>query len=775
MSEIKEKKTTSKTSQKKSSTKKVVTKKVAQSPAKAKVENPPKQTTQAKKVSKPVAKKTQPVAKEKITATKTTKKPAVKKPESKKPTTKKPENQPKANMVVAEKPVVTAPVEKKKKKLSRNIFLLLLSLILIFTGCFCAQVVNTNAFKTDVFDFTIPTEDGQWVEGTVFKPKTATASNPAPCVVFVPGFQRTKESHYDVALEIARRGMVCFIIDPYNQGNSSASLNTSSSTAEAGAYGAIPVVNYLYDTNNVNYIDRNNISIVGHSAGGNSALTAATYFSNLAGGVFENCKVKSVYVSGYIRNIISVDVETDENGNTVFDEETGLVVLGDDGVDWEGSKVSSLICNLGFGYSIIDEGAWQNINLTGDISRVDSYESLALITAGGVNLELRETGLTPGKVYGQAAEGTMRVGYQETCYHGVQPFDTTATSHIMYFLDMVNENDSGIAIGDQVWMWKQFFQLVIMVGLFMLIFPVCGLLLQTPFFRTIKFEREVYPRTKSVSKWIVFIAAMLIGAVCACFTFVPLADLSKEIFIDATAHKVTTFFPERMNNAIMLWAMVNGLIGFALFFGARGVNKLITKLQGREQSTVGTKMIKSNFNIGFVNFLKTLLCAFLVWCVFYSMVHIADYAFNIDARFTFVAIRETNIRYLLYALMYLPFFFIFYLSNSVRVNLANQTNNSNKNKFLSYFLAVLGNTLGLFALFAIQYLSIAFTGVMHWTTDWLYTNMLWILIPMMFLLPIFQKFFYKRSGNIYLGALITCLIFVTMMMCNSVAHGPFYF
>ncbi|MGN1039974.1 MAG: alpha/beta hydrolase family protein, partial [Candidatus Fimimonas sp.] len=467
-------------------------------------------------------------------------------------------------------------IGKKKRFTQTTAFWLCLALLLTLIGAVFAQMINTNFYQTDLIDFSIPTDDGQWVRGTVFKPKTATSSNPAPAVVFVPGFQRTKESHYDIALEVARRGMVCFIIDPYNQGDSSASLNTSSSSAEGGAYGAIPLVNYLYDTDNVNYINKDQISIIGHSAGGNSALTAAVHFSNEAGGVYENCKIKAVYVSGYIRNIIDVDYVVDDEGNRLFvnpetGEETtdkfgGYLKLGPNGVDWDGCKCANLCVNLGFGYCEFDEGAWQNVNLTGDISRPDSYESLALMTSGGNHLYLRETGIEVGKIYGQPTDGTMRVGYQENTLHGVQPFDIRSTAHILYYLDYLYELDGTIDCNNQIWGWKQFFQLVLMIGVFMFIFPVTQLLLDSSFFQSIKFQREVKPRPKSAKSWIVFAVTLLLGATCACFSFVPLADLSKILFADAAAHKVTWFFAERMNNAIMLWAVVSGAFGLCLCF-----------------------------------------------------------------------------------------------------------------------------------------------------------------------------------------------------------------
>ena len=678
---------------------------------------------------------------------------------------------------------------KPKKRVNWPVLWFLIALATIFIGAVSAQAINENGYHTDISSFTLPTDDGQYIKGTVFKPDTATSSNPAPAVVFCPGFQRTKESHYDIALEIARRGMVCYIIDPYNQGDSSATMNTSASSAEGGAYGVIPLINYLYDTGNINYINRDSIHIVGHSAGGNSTMTAGVYFSNLAGGVFENCKVKSIYISGYIRNIIDVEYTLDEKGNYVKDE-NGIYQF--DEIGWESSKVAALAINVGFGYCKDDEGAWQNINFSGDITRKDSIEAIALATSGGVHKYLRSTGIEDGKVYGQPSDGTMKVGYQEHTLHGVQPFDVKATSHILYYLDYVTMINSPISPNNQIWMWKQFFQLWMVVGLFMLIAPLTVLIVKIPFFKSVVIkpkaetvesegsleatpgvelpDEEVIYRSKPKRprkpiNWIFWAITFSIGALTACFSFVPLADLSKILFADAAAHRVTWMFPARMNNAVMLWAAVNGSVGLLLYF-------ITWFFVGRRD---GEKIKDLGMHIGIIPFLKTVLVAVLVFTGFYFVVHFCEYMFNIDARFTFVAIRVTNKHYLTYMLMYLPFFFIYYFSLSLRINTSSITTNSSKFPWLNYVIAVAMNTLGLFGIFAIQYLSIADHGLMFWTTDWLFTNMLWILIPLMFVLPIIQKKIYKYTNNVWLAALVTCLIFIAISMCNSVAHGYFNF
>ena len=54
----------------------------------------------------------------------------------------------------------------------------------------------------------------------------------------------------------------------------------------------------------------------------------------------------------------------------------------------------------------------------------------------------------------------------------------------------------------------------------------------------------------------------------ACISFIPLSELSKILFAEASERNQTWFFPQRMNNAVMLWALLNGLIGLIIFFGS---------------------------------------------------------------------------------------------------------------------------------------------------------------------------------------------------------------
>ena len=86
--------------------------------------------------------------------------------------------------------------------------------VLIFSSFFASQVQSSFG-KVSVQSIKIPTQNGQWLVADLFKPITATSKNPAPAVIVVPGFQRSKETLSNVSIELSRRGIVVFNIDPY--------------------------------------------------------------------------------------------------------------------------------------------------------------------------------------------------------------------------------------------------------------------------------------------------------------------------------------------------------------------------------------------------------------------------------------------------------------------------------------------------------------------------------------------------------------------------------
>ena len=609
------------------------------------------------------------------------------------------------------------------KPAGKKLFLSAVAVVVL--ASFLAGWIQRSGGRVQVMDIKIPTQSGQWLVADLFKPKSATEEHPAPLVVVVPGFQRTKEALASISVELARRGFVVIAIDPYAQGASSSSLNSNAATNEG--YGMFAVVDYAANTSVLNYVDKSRIGVTGHSAGGNAAIRGASYFGKLAKKTGKPSVLHSVFVSGYILTL------TDN-------------VLKD------------VRSNVGISYALYDEGAYRNEHKNGDMRRAP--EALRLVNSGlGTGVPKIEE-VKIGHDYGDLAQKTLRVVYNERVIHPFQPYDPEATANQIEYFEKVFGVRSGLSSHDQVWYWKDLLGLVALVAAFVAVVPLARLLLQVPFFQPL-----VHPMPQAVGRpqgagKVLFWSLFVLGAVVACVTYIPLAELSQKLFVAASNREPTWFFPQRMNNAVMLWATLNGLVGFLLFFLSY---HFYGKQHGARPERWGAQISRGELG-------RTAALAVILFLFFFSLLFSVYAVFHVDYRFAFMGVRVFQPTLFVLLAMYVPFFFIFFLANSLRVNGAMRLEGDPEWK--SMLVGGFANSLGLLFIVVVQYLTFARTGTVYWTDGWLYINLLFGVVPMMFVLPYFNRYFFRLTGRIYLGPMTTCLIFITILLTNTVCYLP---
>ena len=608
---------------------------------------------------------------------------------------------------------------------SRDFKFIGLCLAVVLISSALSSQIQSAWGKVHVTSIRLPTQNGQWVAADLFRPLTATGKNPAPAVVVVPGFQRSKETQANISLELARRGIVVIAIDPYAQGFSSASLSTRSATEEG--YGMFAVVDYLTDTDNLNYIDKSRIGLTGHSAGGNAAIQAASHFGLEGLQKSRPSKVQAAYISGYILSLkkkVLQDVQS----------------------------------NLGISYGLYDEGAFRNENKNADLRRAP--EAIRFVQSGQRDGDTPVTEVELDHEYGEASLRNLRVVHNEPVLHPFQPYSTIATTHQLEFFNKVFGLQDTLSGKDQIWFWKELTSLCAFIASMVALVPLTRILLtEIPFFHPLLHTvPEAQPRPRGKARWI-FWVLFLTGALFACFSYIPLTELSQKLFVEATGRQQTWFFPQRMNNGVMLWALANGFVGFSLFF-------LGLKLQGKP---IGREALGLDIQRGEI--FRALLLALVVFFSFFGLLFVIYTLFHVDYRFLFLGVRLFQPPLLLLMLVYAPFFFVFFASNSVRANLSLRF--SNTPQWRSLLLAGIGNSLGLLLILLVQYATFAMTGTVRWTEGWLYVNLLFAIVPTMFILPYFHRYFYLMTGRTLVGPLITCLIFIMILLSNTVCYLPF--
>lgn len=685
----------------------------------------------------------------------------------------------------------TAETTKKAFFRKPSFIVMCCALVAIFLFSFAAMCFETSGFSVSVSDFTLTREmtlsynegkihgkqyvigeetdvDGNVNSGsyavTMYVPNTATEENPAPVVFVLPGFTRTKATMAQYCIELSRRGAVVFTLDPGAQGST-----TANSTA--GANGVEYLVQYVYNnSDDFKFCDKNRFGAIGHSAGGGNVITLA---SDMAGDSYQNSIIKAVYNSGYIK--ISA-----------------------------ANKFAKLNCNAAMSYAYYDEGAFRYQT---DTTAVEVISKRFINEVAG-SAETYDT-VEWDKDYGDMTNGTYRVVHRELINHCFEMYDALSIANTIDFFNRSLAMGSGLSNDSQIWFGKEFFNGLSLAAAFTFILALCGVLMNTPFFATLKnggkakaaegagaevaaVQTEVQPLvtpvSNSIAHKVILWSTMILTAIIACLDYIPLANLSIEVFPVSNLASVFTYvFPARMINAILLWALINGAIGLVIFFATTALENLYEYIVFKAKGTTphydwskfeAIKIRGNGWKNVLFNVLKTLLLPVIFFGSFYFLVQLTYWCFHQDFRFMLVSAAPLNARMFVTMLEYAPIIFIFYISNSIRVNCSIGREGWKEWKVM--LVGALANSLGLAFILLINYVCYFVTGTPYygyWGNNnevWLFVNMVFGLVVMMFLLPIFNRIFYKQTGNVWVGAITCCLIFIMMTISASVSYIPLY-
>lgn len=630
--------------------------------------------------------------------------------------------------------------------------------ILILISSLFASLIQNDWRNIEIDTVYFDARDNQTVAYDIFIPKTASVENKAPLIIVIAGFQRSRETQAHVAIELARRGFVVINIDPYSQGDSSSSQGIQGrAIATMEGYGAFDLIDSIYDNENIYpFIDKSRIGVTGHSAGGNAAYQAAVHFGKRSVDNNGISKVHSVYVSGYVLSI--------------------------------NSSISFSKSNMGMDYALYDEGAFRNItNTSAPVGYNKADMRYAIESHVFVNSGLEKQGLPIiddaaeieiGRIYGNPNLKNMRQVFNTETIHAFQPYNQEATrNNISFFEIAMDFRHPSITPTNQVWVTKEILTTVSLIASLAMIIPVSVLIYRIPFFKKSMMTPIINLNKRSKGSILNYIIVFLITATFAALMYLPSAKLSLSLFPEASQSVTTWFFPQRMTNAVAVWAVLSGGFAMLVFIVSRIITLSIQKNQTHTVPSIQSEFDLWGVRIGWTNFGKTVLVALLTVFVYFGLLMLIYWIFHVDYRFIFImAARKLNGKVLIQILMYFPLFFIFYFSNSIRVNAGQMRGKSPE--LVKLLIAGVTNMAGLLVILFIQYLSfintgtIAFTELPDGTTQWLYVNILFTLIPVIFLMPFFNRWFYRISGNTYLGPIIICIIFVIMSLNNSVAYIP---
>lgn len=626
----------------------------------------------------------------------------------------------------------------KNKSVVRRLCIALTLIIISSAG---AALLQSDFGRTEIISFQIPTEGGQWISGTIYKPKNASAQNKVPAVVTCHGYLNNSQMQDLNVIELSRRGMAVVAMDAYYHGKSSpASKPMMTSVAEDGI-GMIPMVEYVSE---LDYVNQEKIGIIGHSMGGMAVWCTLMY-----------------YGAQYAQAIEAAQAEDSDGGTKITDAEAAAADAANKvaaGLSTSFIQFStednfkSIHANVGINYGKYDEGAYEMAKGCGDLSG-GAPEALAAVNSV---LSEKADSVEIGKFYGNAEDKTLRVIYNPPQIHPWQHFSKGSAAFAVQFFEKAFGMNSGLKPDHQIWFIKELFNLAGLIGVLSLIVPMGLLLLEVPVFKSLKGNVpapmiSLNGRHKKLIFWGLWAVSWIVSGVF----FMPVSKLDKVFFPGQTAYEPSDIFPQPSTNFILLWALFNAVVGVLIF----------TAVLRKYRKENGVFPDMSDLKIGMSGFCKTFGLAICVFTGFYLTVFLSEYIFKTDFRFWVLGICTFSSDKLLILLQYIPFYFIYYFMLSVMNNKISRVGGQKES--VNVFLCGLSNVLGIVMINALQYIKLFISGTSLFQEDRLYPMVVIPLIVWLFAAAYIGRKFYRATGKVWLGAMVNCMIILMIGIANT--------
>ncbi|MBD7957385.1 acetylxylan esterase [Microbacterium sp. Sa4CUA7] len=601
--------------------------------------------------------------------------------------------------------------------LKRNPFWLALSLVLMLVSAIVSSAVQTNLGSVAVKDMRWETPSGQRISALLFTPDGATADAPAPAIVVSHGWWNNREMQSANYVELARRGYVVVSIDMYGHGNSSPLRNDQLQLGGTGMYDVVKLVADLP------YVNPDQVGVSGHSNGARAAN-----FS------------------------VALDNEADEPLiDAVFLVDNDPVYRDDEGgyTDIYGTRdvgVSAAQYDEFFFRSYSPEGA----ALTPPREYISTPNAQSFLNFGidPAEGEQREA----GEFYSQS--GADRIIYTPAESHPWGTISQTTVASQIEFWEQVFPAPNAMDAGAQVWQIKETATAIGLIGfgIFLVAFPRA--LLRTRAFAGLQLTEP--PRVAATNRtgllW--FWGGLAVSALFSGWSYVW---LSQQSFMAGIAfNAVPTIFTQGAVFFIATWAAINGIAGliimtvFYLAFGKKN----------------GVDLRAGGVLPGWRKLLQGIGLGAVVVAAAFGIVFVLDYFFKTDFRFWVVAVKAFEADKLWIALLYIPFFLVYFMANSVAINCFNRFTLRGR-EWLNTLVLALANAIAPIVLVIAQYATFFISGETIPGFGGIFSIWLFPVIVILSVSAVISRKIYRETGNPYIGGFINAAVVTLISVSNT--------
>lgn len=679
---------------------------------------------------------------------------------------------------------------KIQKKHSLLTIMLIVSVLLMFIGSIAAWGFNTSGNKVKVSRISFETESGT-LSGLLYLPKGVDASDPRPTIITTHGYLNSAEMQDETAIEMSRRGYVVLALDMYDHGHSKGNSDHTGSFFSFWPTAIYDAVSYMY---NMDYVLKDSdgngiIAVSGHSMGGFSS-EVALYYDEAA---YES--------NGYRMICAGLSMGADYSWTSYLTPSLDAATAAS---MFAGRTIGKVCAQYDEFFFASDEPP---------VSSGTVYHKDYVSTTDGHTLLENEN--PQADTWYDCSDGGKRIIYEPAQIHPWNHFSKTATKDAIEFYEVAFEgyqNDiRSIASTNQIWMFKELFELVALIGFIIFIPALASFLLNIPAFAAAKKEIPSFiPASRTISEKVMNLLLLTFSILFPAMIFPTIydADFSAEsmhllqygsdiiIFVAAIAliwtlmgktdqkntwmtgsvitiisgvilHYLFTkeffstgkVFQAPSVNSIVYWAVVCAGIGSVLMIG-------VYLLSDRKEK--GITLSHYGISASAKTIIMSFIVAVITVVIVYALVFIVDAVFKTDFRIWTVAFKTFEASCIPAALKYMPFFFSYYFVSGVSAIV--NTNTEKLQGFWGYILASVINMGGITIWLIWQYGKLFTTGVAVYPDQALSGILLFALVPCLAIASCFAKFLYKKTGHVYLAAFLNTILLTLMTVANTAVY-----
>jgi uncharacterized protein len=536
-------------------------------------------------------------------------------------------------------------------------------------------------------------------------------------VLNIHGYQNDKNADESYSIELSRRGFIVLSMDALGHGDSGGGLSVpglvTDPTYTAGMQSA-----YLY-MKNLAFVNPSRLGVMGHSAGAIIAMKV--------GIMNPDCRATNMQCGlpgiPKMNNVLLTQSRYDE-------------------------------------FALFREGNLTVDKLPSNANRMASFGLTAPVQWD--------------TTYGNFADGTARRATLINMEHHFQPLQNKAVAESSDWMRLALKDGAKdsywIEPTSQIFMLKEWFGLITLLVCLFSLLPLTNILLATKYFAPVS---QPMPSRYAASKgrwwWFAVLNTVIAGVTYPILT--QFGALSDQV------EKFLPWYKMQVGNGVFLWLIVNILICAVLFcFWYRGAKKTLKVTM----FDMGVSFDKEKTVIDWGIIGKTVLLGGILFAFMYILEGIFQWAIGQEFRFVWPFMRQfANIqRAGMFFLYFIPALVFFLVNGGLFLfGQARQKESANKggDLWLWWVKNLFAFLFGLFVVWMIQYLpwylfnagpGFELMGMPKFSAMW--PLMLQVYIPEFAVLLLIHTWFYRRTGRIYLGALMVSTLMMWFLTAGTI-------